>query len=1686
MDSSGAGFLRLIPGFGGSGQVPSDLSPRDKRFLAQVEKTLASFEALEEWADYIAFLSRLKKLLALPAEKPHSISWIPMSSQVLAKLSLCLSPRLPNGVHRKALELYEAIFDALDVSVLNKQISVWLPGILPVVSFGSMQVKPQVISLYGNNLLKHLTPQTLKDITKPLLLSLLCGLEDENSESFADVLLLIDSLKEKMGNNAHFWQNFFVCVISSPEKRLGALNWCVARLPSFAAINLTSEPKFSAEAQACLSNEPGLLIRAFAAALNTKSSFNQANDIIVMRGFFDLLLSHLPLISPVLTQVISEADQELLIMACCRVTLKKDMSLNRRLWKWLLGPDSGDESLNSEDHKAYFASNALPVLDRGLKALLTGEDPQGKPDAYNISLAMIMDRWEISQFITSRLFVPIIESSYTAVAMNHPRSSDLLAAAKKFFDEVETIHIWHYLIHDLILQRGQESGLPTIEFLVRNFDFPEDETNVHAPLAILAFLLKHLANVSTVPVLEILAELAHPNLLVPQSPVRDALKYSDDDLINSIRDFYSSLILGEHVLVPEVTTALPLLLTKNLEQWYIHSMPLGTLSEKMASLLADFLAPLPIEEGVKYFDETTLKTAFLGYPEFIWGVNQANDCQAFTIFGIVKLYRFLHHSFTFSEKSKMLKIIISNLWATLISLYPANYQVEAVRCIFDLRTEFKLNEIEAGLSFMLLQTPNRIRLHSFYKLWSLSQGFNESELLLSHPLFVVLDSLRDLGPENLIETQKFVYNVCTDGSANRFLKIVTGPLLSFSIVQKHTITVDPQDDFKLFAYHLETILNLLRSNDKFMKDSLAHEFVSSESSERFELFTSNGWDVSNYKTLLLNIIQKCLKLKLPETLSVDKNDISNFTACISKSLELYSALITGSEPDFVNQFDLLISSCLYYITESGIKGLELQALESIFIKHIGEFLDTAKSMNANILRHQKDDKSGSPTFIAFINRGVTNCNSPTLLEKWLSLMKSTLYLLDNSIFGEMLLFNQTIIEKIDKTFSSIRKYQGIDDCFDAESFLSICLAGIEDLLSITHSYLVTPSLGSVTKAQQGENGFFGNVILGVFQIESPLVKSEEEQRVYSVIIAFQDAIRATFSIWSWADGKPQVESQYSDFSSQQSITYMSNKLKFRSKKLLESLSELERQETIETLLETNKSTETKIKILHVLDSGHSQLSLPQILNSILTRCSPQSLTDKQKSTMYSSVTENRLCEFLIPYYTSIDSDTMDEIWDMSLSFFKEVSLHPTQFKPLLLTVLHVIKIVAFKARVRKFNDGKRNLRELTNYFLSILNAAVSKKAYMASPDKRPSSADKDVDAGAEHIEDLTSLVGSFGEIIQEQDRITTAVTTIISTVILTEAKPKAAVVPQSVLKLMLEIGKHYPIKPWKQVVLDTFVDGSFFQNEKYNVPEWKEIIGLWISRDKERMNELVSKITPPVQSSAANIFIWNENSEVEDRVMVLRRISYLILVQPKDYFVKNLEDIAERLSTALNSTCPALYKCEALMVFRALSLRFSEGHLLPYWSLVVQTLVEIFSDALAKNSKQFSAIETGELALILSACKLLDQLLLIEFDEVNLTSWLFVSRGSVTSDEYCNSLIDRLAAKSESLLTKEGPISVSAPGVNEKAKPLLYGISEVKNIAHLKKFFGLLGYINFERSYGLTEPDLISCEIDLMKDMGKH
>lgn len=1611
------------------------MTAKDKRYVAGVEKALATFDSLVEWADYIAFLLRLQKALALGEEQPKSAAWIPHPQQVAQKLLACLSPRLPNGVHQKTLALYGLIFQAISDKYFSQTVHLWLPGLLPLVSYGSMLVKPEVLLLYKTHVLPR-SGGALKSVCKPLMLLLLSGIDDVNSEVYSDAFALLDQLKDRLTDNLHFWHCVFLCVITSPERRLGALNWLNLRLPVLSEL--------SAEAQYCLDPEPGLLIRAFTAALDTKTSFNPATDIVVIRGFFDLLLSHLPLSSPILQSRVAPADREILLMACLNITLRRDMSLNRRLWLWLLGPE--DDSELKDKSQQYFANYALPVISEGVLSLVNSEDPSTKVHGFRLCLSLIVDRWEISRLATPRLFVPVLQSCYASAG-----DKEVLLACKAFFDAVEACYIWDYIICNLVLS-GTASNFDMLSFLLKNFDFHDQELANHIPLAILAVLLSSDLSGNSVHMLRLLLDLAQPKLFSPVSELASKTDVRPDSLVDSIKTYYKNLYLAPETALPIEGPVLSFVILDSLKNWYVSSVEQGLLlSTQLSSILCDFLFTIPTDGDINPFKDLAILDTILAIEPFAFSSDeQTNQKNLLTLFGVVNLTRYFVKNASFAQRNKLLKIVLSNLWYALVNPYPANNEMEAVKCIFDFELSFDVHHVEAGILELLLATPREHRVSAFHKLWAHSSDYSIAETLLAGPLHLVLDDLFDESDSTVMTAQKLVYNIIAEGSAGRLLKLATNPLLGFDFMKFEKTHVTRLDDLKIFCYHLRTIHNIVKCNEKLLKETMNHEFVVSESAEKILLIKSNNWDISTYKSLILAILHKFLNLK--PAAGLPKETLKDFVDCCTAALDLFSLLVVGSEVDFESHLQRLIEYCSYY-TSWEEKPLEVESVEAQYIKSITHFLNLANSMHVSLdLLQKSGDKE--PLLITFIVQGISGCQTSIVMEKWFSLLTKSLYLFNELVFSVVLTLNDAIIHKVKAYFASAKAFSKSDNTADLESSFAILLTGLEDLLSISHSYLLTSSLRKHNPAQANNDGFLGNMILGVFQIESPDVRTDEQNRFYSVLLSIQDTARLAFDIWVWAD-TTRVEA--GEFVSPKTATYFEHKLRFRSRKLLESMMDLERQEVIETIIEHKCETHLKVKILHILDGGRSQVTFPRLINLILSRYYPLAVDEKSRALLNSHVTGKQLSSFLVPYLESVDQDVVDEMWGIAGLFFREVLAHSSHFRELLASYLVVLKVFSAKIGDKR---GK-NKKELVEYFSRMVGAC--------SILDEPAELD-------ELFKVLTGLVENLGEITQDSDKASSVVTQIISHV--KSAKN------QDCLDLLISIGQHHPNRALRALVQDNFMNDDFFSGKVQN-GKWQTLVQHWIRSEKERMSDLVARITPSAQTGAASIFVWNENSEVEDKIFVLRRITFLVLVMPKDYFANVLEDLFGRLSAALSASCPPLYKAEAFTLVRAISIQFNEMHLLPYWTTIVENMVGVFEDVAAKTQQELASLPKDQTKLVFAASKLLDELLLVGFDEFNLREWLFVASdpGVVTGTLDKRSLIGRICEKTDSLHTKEAVVVVIHPDARLKNRPMLFGQKEVPNLASLRQFFGSCTFINYERIYGLQQVDWDACKEDVLEDL---
>jgi hypothetical protein len=152
------------------------------------------------------------------------------------------------------------------------------------------------------------------------------------------------------------------------------------------------------------------------------------------------------------------------------VVLRRDMSLNRRLYLWLLGPES---------QSTYFSQYAVGALSDGLKKLLSQQD-NFLPDPIRVSkIALaLLDKWEIGGYIVPTVFTPVMEAAFTT------KDPAALASARALFDSAEPAIIWAGLIEWINL-----GHVIMLDWVVDNFNLREEEMLVkHVPQVLLHIL----------------------------------------------------------------------------------------------------------------------------------------------------------------------------------------------------------------------------------------------------------------------------------------------------------------------------------------------------------------------------------------------------------------------------------------------------------------------------------------------------------------------------------------------------------------------------------------------------------------------------------------------------------------------------------------------------------------------------------------------------------------------------------------------------------------------------------------------------------------------------------------------------------------------------------------------------------------------------------------------------------------------------------------------------------------------------------------------------------------------------------------------------------------------------------------------------------------------------------------------
>lgn len=1772
-----------------------------RRYAAIIDRALSTWEtAPEEWADYIAFLSRLLK-----AVQSHGkdTSTLPHSSGIASKLAQCLNPALPSGVHQKALEVYAYIFATFGREYVSEHLHDFLPGLSGVLSFASLSTRPGLYDLLQNYVVR-LDPNVLRPVLKSLVLSILPALEDETSEDFEQAISILSKLERVFGshqdrqhqpseNDGYFWQCLFLAIITSPSRRQGALNYLSRHLPSFGGVkssqssNGNHSTSLSSTAEAALVPESGLLIRAFACGLSDTQP-------LIQRGFLDLLVTHLPLASPVLQERVGQSDFDRLTTAAMNVLLRRDMSLNRRVWSWLLGPEPKEkgsmspaternEPIQSDDSQQFhhFRKFGQATVERCLKGMLGRQDvrPVEKARPFRICLSL-MDRWEIGGVLVPRLFLPAMRSVYAySNKASREESADAIKSASLFFDGTESRLIWSELLKVVRdATEGQQTSHDSVNFfkwVLQNFNVREEEMiTVHMPL-IAGYLLEFIKSSSTSDSQKLsdLTDCAMV-LLEPVPPRSFALSNNQanggspaniptPNLRRTVKQYYEGLTSESKSGLPSPPELADILVQNVFSILSKQMIDKPDVFAKGVQITSNLLSKLPEQQSlpVEALMQGLCANAAL---------SAGQPLQFSSITSVVNLLTSLaSRSSDMEDVRQQLEVLESSLLEQLwnyLSPTRVKHHVEAVRLIWQLDELVKPGStVKAGLSELMQKSSSPTSISDnermeciwrFTTLWAHTLPFQPSaskqegrglsrrgsavsthadswprrQDILSGPLLLSLDILSD--PK--VAAQSVVSNLLVSpGSMGLVFQILFAQLVVLlddkkKVNQPHPATVarnvkQRNRELEYLLGHVEAILKL---DDEMMWQGL----------DEMRLPQSSGYNDSDAVTWLAT---HCVQLlgKNETSPTLNEHAVSILHSLLSgpypiklrvKTLELEDLLLgkiraSLSLDQNVSQTSLLDLAIL----AMGLRQLHTPNPDSgasrrKFSLSSGRRPSVAPREEQAALQDHGPYKPPSQLLEA-LRDGFASLSIRTHMDAWLDFLAASL-----PFFGDMLLTNliplvDTFCDQLRHTLEQLKAVS--DKVADSQAFspditILKLLEGLNMLLAESHDQIEEEDLEPQRKASEGAHSVLGSIASSAFKSQAPAPsRTAKANSRLTVILAFQDAIRICVNIWMWSARGP--ENEVSDRYNGATTSYYAHRLRNRTRSMLEQVFAVEPLESLEVVMTmwsqapTASEGSAVLSLLHVLAVSRPKSVVPAILDALCNRTQANHMSPSLQSSLTSDLSASDVVAFFTAYLETVEDDATDEIWPDCTAFMRDVLSNPLPFRQILPALLWVTLILAEKLDNTNYGDQRKMRRELGDNFSRLLSATFAASPFSSYIEQNAQSGtdtlETDLSVGRRNMDIvviLKHIVAKIESILDSVDRITSVINTISTSLISPAFHAKAfpGTITPDLLSLLVRMTRKAPTaKSWRRDVLDAFNSPRFLDShadvaERY----WFPVLQQWSQGDKERVNELLSRLAPPssagimfgVGAAAARL---KADSETQ---FILRRLCLLLLASPPDSYAAHMQQIEEKLAelfeASTSSSPSSTIKAELFMLYRALILSSSPVNFAPLWPLLNDQLQSAFASLAPSDGRN-----TGFTNLtLLQAGKLLDLLVALGPDEFQLHEWLYVTD---TTDAVYHppgwtpaALADQLAehlsleAGADSLPTPTSPAQNLAEGQPRVlfGADMNYDKEDIKAMATedfakavMRPFLSQLSINAYESTYSIESPDPASYRRSLLEDV---
>ncbi|PKI83135.1 hypothetical protein MVES1_003069 [Malassezia vespertilionis] len=1704
--------------------------PEFLRYQAGVERALARFESVSEWADFISFLLRLLKALqAMP-----KFNAIPHKLIVAKRLSQCLNPALPSGVHTRALDVYEYIFSVIGVDGLRRDLPVWSPGLLPFFQNAATSVRPALLTVFN----KYYIPlhMDLRPLTRALLLALLPCLEDESSESFDRVESLLHQIANSVGQ-AFFLQTMWIAQISTPSIRLSALHYLARYMPKLRVLSQeeheqsldtdlddttqeTEDIDF-AQGVSLTALNPGLLARAFSHTLGDDS-------LLVRRNALDFLVQHFPLSSVPFAEEIESADRVLLMDAAIGAVLRRDISLNRRLYAWLLGADEAEDK-----QQAYFAKHALQLVKtallRGMHAYDT--DPVMLQRPYRIFVSFL-DKSALGQPLLRAMALDVF---YALLHNNDLRENhDLYPTAQTLFEAVDTYILYQQLFsamraelehrpNAVVEQHG--SAVQLLDRMLHTFGLHDEETRtVHLPILYLALaeiLRQGLAKKSIMQdkAMDILRlfDVIHSNL-DPHAFVQSGAN-NDAALGAAATAVYEeghALEAASTLQSRRQCTAL----VRALMDVGLHNAPAmeqDAISVQCFLLVLRILHSLDAARAEAYVDlaNNTLEAESLDDTLDVAGWNKsvfeylANPptFEAYALLLGIALHMtnsaLIPGKFTFANAADF-EAIFHPLLTALQPEHCANH-VEAAELYWVLKEQVP-SDFATDILCAQLSDPNtRAQTMSVVgTLWQRSNKMTRAKQL-ARPLFLILDALcsKDRQERNAGFTWLRIYL----GSFDTLLVMLMDKVMETKAKRNSTtIAMASQEvvvyryeapfDQDLLNYYLAIVSALFAEGKQQIFDATRKiPYEAKGENGKGTFIASSG----SFLDVLKDVLFFLLHAAHPKE-QVLWYPANAATQCIALDLFHYLILYGQQDPTWLSNIQAKLIDVMLVVMHRQDESAQIAALSTLL-----EAVQTrcASAQSGGVL----DDET-SALFAEIVRRGVTSAPSCTTFLVWIDFAHNMLSYTREAVnefilplcvaLCDLLSHSLTALVKTTLAFST-KASSEVQRIPSTEQEIVHMVRLLEHALhqAMSSRHMVDLERALDTEPAQSL-GLLGN-ISSVFASDSPTPSVSSMQTntpIHPVLRTTALAIQTLEYAWTSGRG-PKPRLHFPDAHAQTTLT-LRQLYRLRMASVTEAVvanwwkRSWDAQEPVSSIV----MSET-IALLECLAES-PQVIVSSLCDIITMHVSPSGSDRKRGTGGAVLVSDAVLFRFLEMFLQSRDGETVVHIWPVLALLAKNVMTTNAANKNLMYHTLRIVTSAAVTLSLTRAFEERRTKRDIQDTFVRVCEMVVS--LYSRALDVTSSlHRGKDSEACSTHGADdisadpsavpLSTTVVSFfaatavpalATLAIDLDKTAALCTSLVYYIVTPSLRARARTleIPDLVLDLLKSITRvPGTLKTWRSLVVDVFYDAKFFSLAPQEGEQWTAIFTALYTVDRERLEDVISRIA---NAPSANLFVSRENDLIA-RITGIRRLSYSIYAGEKNAYLAQLPLMQEKVVDILRSNAPDLVQAEIYLCMRVLLCRFSSQHLVGFWPIILTELLRIFGNA----RTELLGDNSDALLLLFSVSKLVDYLLTLQTEDFQVHQWLLITDTPDAVNPLpgwmADSLLDcigKLAAKTRRLSAQHYRTS----NTSSLCRPMLQ-MSRAESIEVLEPFFLNASAVFYDNQYCRTQVDWENIDQGLLRDL---